>query len=96
MHMRIFRAVAVVALLVGPAYAQSQGSVPRYGDLAGKSPEEIRAEKEADKAYQKSLGNIPDKTTTTDPWGNVRSNSAPQAAAKTPAPKRSKTGSTAN
>ena len=92
--MRVFRAAAVIALLVGPAYAQSQ-PVPRYGETAKtKSPQEIEGEREAERAYQRSLGNIPDKGPT-DPWGNVRSDSAPKTAAKA-APKRIKSAAPAN
>jgi hypothetical protein len=91
--MRVFRAAAVIALLAGPAYAQGQASVPRYGDMKEKSPQEIAAEREADKAYQKSLGNIPERGPA-DPWGNVRSDAAPKPAAKAAAKdaKRAKTG----
>jgi hypothetical protein len=77
---------------------------------AGKTDSEIReedkaktaVEKEADKAaeraYQRSLGNIPDKGSSTDPWGIARSTDAPKAAAKTPTAKKpsTKNGSTAN
>jgi hypothetical protein len=92
--MRVF-AAAVIALLAGPAFAQSQ-SVPKYGDTdKTKSPQEIAAEREAEKAYKRSLGNIPDQAPT-DPWGNVRSESAPKAAAKGSPVKRTKAGSTAN
>jgi hypothetical protein len=92
--MRVFRAAAVIALLAGPAYAQ-QAPVPRYGDDKGKSPQDIAAEREAEKAYKKSLGNIPEQAPA-DPWGNVRSNSAPKAVAKDAPVKRTKTGGTAN
>ena len=108
--MRVFCAAVMIALLTGPAYAQSQ-SVPKYGEFKDKSPQEIAAEREADKAYKKSLGNIPEKGPA-DPWGNVRSDSAPLAAEKTgekavaknavknaakdAAPKRAKTGGAAN
>jgi hypothetical protein len=93
--MRVFAAAVVLALLAGPAYAQSQ-PVPRYGDIDNKkSPQEIEAERESERAYKKSLGNIPDQGPT-DPWGNVRSDSAPKAAAKTVPAKRTKTGNTAN
>jgi hypothetical protein len=84
--MRVFGAAAVIALLAGPAFAQSQ-SVPRYGDInKSKTPQEIEQEHEADKAYEKSLGNIPDKGPT-DPWGNVRSDSPPKASTKATAAK---------
>jgi hypothetical protein len=78
--MRIFRAAAVIALLAGPAYAQSQ-SIPKYGEFKDKSPQEISAEREAERAYTKSLGNIPEKGPA-DPWGTVRSDGAPKPAAK--------------
>ena len=91
--MRVFRLAAVVALLVGPAYAQS---VPKYGDPDKvKSPQQIESEREAERAYRKSLGNIPDQRAT-DPWGNVRSDSAPKPTAKAAPAKRTKTGNTAN
>jgi hypothetical protein len=95
MQMRVFRAAAVVALLVVPAHAQSQ-SVPKYGETAKtKSPQEIEAEKEADRAYQKSLGNIPNQAPT-DPWGNVRTESPPKPVAKTSSVKRTKPSNPAN
>jgi hypothetical protein len=93
--MKVVLAAAMIALLAGPAYAQSQ-PVPRYGETdKKKSPQEIAAEKEAERAYQRSLGNIPDKGPS-DPWGSVRSDGAPKSVAKAAPAKRSKTGSTAN
>jgi hypothetical protein len=92
--MRVFCAVAVIALLAGPAYGQ--GAVPRYGETdKDKTPQEKAAEREAEKAYQKSLGNIPEKQKSTDPWGNVRSDNAPKAVAKDPPAKRTKADSAA-
>jgi hypothetical protein len=103
MFMRVFRAAAMIALLVGPAgaaYAQSQTPVPRYGEDKAKTPQQIEEEKEADKAYQKSLGNIPEQAPV-DPWGNARSADAPKAATKAAQVKPkskppTKTGSNAN
>ena len=93
--MRVFAAAVVIALLAGPAYAQSQ-SVPRYGEVdKKKSPQEIETEREAERAYKRSLGNIPDQGPT-DPWGNVRGDSVPKTAAKVAPAKRTKTGNTAN
>jgi hypothetical protein len=91
--MRVFCAAAVIALMAGSAYGQ--GAVPRYGETdKTKSPQEIQAEREAEKAYKRSLGNIPEQAAT-DPWGNVRSNSAPKTTAKTAPVKSTKSG-TAN
>jgi hypothetical protein len=85
---RVFGVIAVVALLAGPAFAQ-QARVPRYGELdKDKSPEQIRAEKDAEKAYQRSLSNIPEQKST-DPWGTVRNDNAPKTAAK-PSPAKPK------
>ena len=89
-----FRRRCRYRVLVGPAYRQEE--VPKYGeDEKEKTPQQIEADKEAQKAYQRSLGNIPDKGTA-DPWGNVRSDSAPKPAAKTAPAKRTKTGNSAN
>ncbi len=98
--MRVFLAAIVVALLVGPAFAQSRPSIPKYGELEGKKPHEIKAEKEAQEAYQRSLGRIPEQKGSSDPWGSVRSDSAPKtvppkAVAKDPPAKRAKADGTA-
>jgi hypothetical protein len=98
--MRILLAATMIALLAGSAYAQDQKQVPRYGEEdKDKTASEKAAEKEAAKAYQRSLGNIPDQGPT-DPWGNVRSDGTAKPAANTatkaaPA-KRAKTGNAAN
>ena len=80
--------MTVIALLMaGPALAQ-QKPVQKYGETdKEKSQSDIAAEKEAERAYQRSLGNIPEQKGTTDPWGAVRSDNAPKAVAKSPAPK---------
>jgi hypothetical protein len=101
--MKVFRAAAMIALLAGPAgtaYAQTEAPVPRYGDQKGKTPEEIDQEKRADKAYQKSLGNIPEQAPA-DPWGNARGVDTSKTATKTSQVKPkikppAKPGSTAN
>jgi hypothetical protein len=65
-----------------------------------KSRAEIAADKATEKAYNNSLGNIPDHAPV-DPWGNARSADAPKnatkaAAAKMAPAKRTKVGSTTN
>jgi hypothetical protein len=98
--MRVLVAAAMLALLAGSALAQDT-HVPRYGETdKEKGPEEIRAEKDAERAYNKSLGNIPDKGPT-DPWGVVRSTDSPKSAAKPdtatkPAKPKTKTGAANN
>jgi hypothetical protein len=93
--MRILGAVAVIALLAGPVHAQNQ-NVPRYGDIEkDKSATEKEAEKEAERAYRRSLGNIPEQKSA-DPWGAVRSDNPPKAAVKAaPAKPKLKTDSAA-
>jgi hypothetical protein len=88
--MKVFRAAVVIALLAGPAYAQDD-HIQRYGEPdKEKSQTEIRADKAAEKAYNNSLGNIPDAAPT-DPWGNARAVGAPKAPAKDAAKPAAKT-----
>ena len=88
--MRMLSAAAVVMLLTAPAYAQNP-NINLIPELQTKSPEEREQEAIKDKAYKDSLRKIPDAKASSDPWGTVRSNDAPKAAAA-PA-KKSKTGS---
>jgi hypothetical protein len=79
--MRIFLTAAIVMALAQPAFAQQQ-PIQKYGEPdKDKSPTELQAEKDAQRAYCNSLKNIPDKGPV-DPWGAVRSNDAPKTAAK--------------
>lgn len=91
--MRILGAVAVIALLTGPAYAQTP-NINLIPELQSKSPEEKEAEAVRDKAYRESLRKIPDAKASADPWGNVRSTDTPKTSG--PAKPRTKTGSTSN
>jgi len=72
--MRVVVVAATILALSGTAFAQA---VPKMGD-PDKTPSDIAAEKAAEKAYNKSLGNIPDKAPG-DPWGVVRTPDAPKA-----------------
>jgi hypothetical protein len=91
--MRVFVAAVIIALMAGSALAQE--AVPRYGDVdKDKSPSQKEEERNAERAYKKSLRNIPDKAGPSDPWGTVRSDNAAPAAAST-TQKKSKTGSAA-
>jgi len=84
-------AAAVMVLLMAPAYAQSP-NINLMPELQSKTPEEKEAEATKDKAYRESLKKIPDAKASNDPWGTVRSNDAPKAAAG-PAKPKTKTGS---
>jgi hypothetical protein len=84
MKMKITGLVAVVALLAGQASAQMpQPHVKGPGEPEpDKTRSQIEGEKEAERAYQRSLGNIREQKSA-DPWGIVRSDgTAPKAAAK--------------
>jgi hypothetical protein len=97
--MKVLGAAAIIMLLAGPVLAQ-QAPMQRYGEKdKEKSPNEIQQERDAQRAYQRSLGSVPDKGPV-DPWGNARSVEAPKgeakAAAKTASPKpKTKTGEAA-
>ena len=88
-HTRIFRAAALSALLAAPvtlpatpAFAQAQPPVQRYGEKdKEKTWGEMEQEKATERAYKRSLGNVPEKGPV-DPWGNARSVGEPKAAAK--------------
>jgi hypothetical protein len=90
--MRVVLAALMALFVSGAAYAQQQ-SVPKYGEEdKAKSPAQIEADKAAERAYQRSLGAIPDRGPS-DPWGAVRSNDAPKTSAATSAAKtKTKTG----
>jgi hypothetical protein len=89
----------MIALLGAQAFASASAFAQEHMQQAGekdpeKSKQQIEADKEAEKAYKRSLSNIPDHAPS-DPWGNVRSENAPKAVAKAPA-KRTKIGDTAH
>jgi hypothetical protein len=70
-------AAAMIMLVAGPVYAQ-EGHVRAYGEPdPPKSARQIETDKDSQKAYQNSLGNISDKPAV-DPWGNARSADAPK------------------
>jgi hypothetical protein len=81
--MRVICAMAIIAMLTGTAYGQigGQNKPPGAPPPPPKTQQEIESERAAERAYQNSLSKIPDQGPT-DPWGNVRSDSAPKAAAK--------------
>jgi hypothetical protein len=74
---RIVGAVAVMTLLAGSALAQKGPA--RYGETdKDKTPTEKAAEKDAERAYQRSLGNIPEQKNV-DPWGIARGDGGAKA-----------------
>jgi hypothetical protein len=58
----------MIAMLAGPACAQEK-RLQAYGEEAkDKTAVEKETDKAAQRAYERSLGNIPEKGPT-DPWG---------------------------
>ena len=89
--MRILSAAVMMVLLTAPAYAQMP-NLNLMPEVSTKTPEEKEQDAVRDKAYKESLKKIPDSKASSDPWGTVRSNDTPKAAA----PAKPKTGSAAN
>lgn len=79
--MRILLALAMIVALAWPAYAQQKQTPQPTPGGPPKTQKQIEEEKAADRAYQKSLGNIPDQPPA-DPWGGARSTDTPKTAAK--------------
>ena len=100
MKIKIAGLVAVIALLAGPASAQmAQPHVQGPGEPDPvKTRSQIEAEKETERAYKRSLGNIQEQKTT-DPWGITRSDNgaskASDKAAAKPSPAKPKAPKTA-
>lgn len=77
--------IALLAVTLTVPASAEDNHIQRYGEKdKEKSATEKAAEREAEKAYQRSLGNIPAQKST-DPWGIVRSDDAPKAAKAAPA-----------
>ena len=82
--MRMFCAVALIALIAGPAYAQTQ-PVQRYGESdPEKTPSQIANERKAEADYRRSIGSVP-TVGPADPWGSVRVDGAKPATKAAPA-----------
>ena len=93
--MRAFLALVIITALAAPVFPvfAQDNHVQRYGEEDKEKTESEKAAEKADaRAYQRSLGNIPDQGPT-DPWGAVRSTDAQKSTAAKP--KKTKTGSAA-
>jgi hypothetical protein len=88
--MRVLSAAAVFALLLAaPVFAQTKP--PAAPQDPPKSPGQIEQEKNQDRAYRNSLGNIPDKPPA-DPWGGARAiDGSSSSTTATTSTKRTKT-----
>jgi hypothetical protein len=90
--MRVVTAAVIVASLCGPAFAQTQKQVPVYREEdKEKTLTEKQAERDAERAYRRSLGNIPEQKPN-DPWGTVRGDNSAKPAEKPAAAKKPKSG----
>jgi hypothetical protein len=79
---KLIGAGVIVIFLTGIAAAQlPMPGISLGGDNKRKlTPDEIAKQKATDSAYRAALDKIPEKKTTVDPWGNIRS--APSTAAQ--------------
>ena len=95
--MRVVTVAVILAFLCGPAFAQApQQPMPQAGEPdKDLTPGQKETAREAERAYRRSLGNIPEQKAN-DPWGNVRGDSKPadKSADKPAAPKKAKTSTT--
>ena len=91
--------IAGSALTVWPAFAQEEHMQKYREEPAEKTPAQLEADKQAARAYQRSLNAVPDQKQS-DPWGIARGDDAAKkpAAAVKPAMKSSKakTGTTSS
>lgn len=105
--MRVVVGVAAMTALIGllalpsvPARAQAGAAeaphINLLADSPSKTPEEREQDAERDRKYKDSLKKIPDAKVSNDPWGSVRSDAPKTATAKTPATRKTKTGSNQN
>ena len=104
--MRRLGTAAVVALLAGAAWlgasavtSPARAQMPNINlipNAPSKSPEEVEAEENRDKAYKESLRKIPEAKAPSDPWGGVRSSDAPKTSTTRAPAKKTKTGSSVN
>ncbi len=76
----LIQAVAILALVTGPASAQGMAISPFKGQEKKLTPDEIKEKQQRDKDYKAAMDKIPDKKVVNDPWGDIRP--APQATAK--------------
>jgi hypothetical protein len=52
-------------------------SITLGGEQKSKTSDELRYERDLDRAYKSGVGKIPDQKASSDPWGNLRSAATP-------------------
>jgi hypothetical protein len=91
--MRVFRIVAVIALMTAPAYAQTL-----IQSFESKTPQQKADEALKEKSAREAAKQTPDTDTTrpsVDAWGNVRSTDAAKSPPAKNVAKKSKTATSA-
>jgi hypothetical protein len=73
---KLVYAGAILLLITNDAAAQSGLSLPPFNQDTPSSQEAIDRRKAVDKAYDATILKIPDKKSSTDPWGGVRPTSS--------------------
>jgi hypothetical protein len=70
---RVIAGLAVIVLLISPAYAQSRGKggSKRPDSSSQQTDDKKKKEAAADKAYKDALRSIPDQKVS-DPWAKIR------------------------
>ena len=97
--MRKIVAAAMFVLIAGPALAEEH--IQQYGEEAKPKTEMEKAvDRQAERAYQRSLNNVPDQKPV-DPWGAARGDDASKKAAAPAKPvvkhsSKAKSGGTVN
>jgi hypothetical protein len=89
--MKVFRLMAVIALLMGPAYAQTPELIHSFAPE--KTPRQKADDELREKFSRESGKKVPEAEvkTSIDPWGNVRSGDAAKTSASKPKTSASKT-----
>ncbi len=80
---KLIQAGAIVALVTGTAAAQDAVGIP-LNPRRPSTPEEMARQKASDEAYKAAMKKIPDKASSTDPWGNIRPGAPTTAKNKQP------------
>jgi hypothetical protein len=80
MLQKLIAAMAILAVVTGPAAAQVALS-PFKAQEKKLTPEEIEQQRQRDKDYKAAMDKIPEKKKANDPWGDIRPD--PTATAKT-------------
>ena len=77
--MRTIAAAVIITALATPALAQFGGGMINegLGQRGFKTEEEVKAQQQREQNYKSGLSKIPDQKSSTDPWGNVRTETKP-------------------